>query len=356
MKQSYLVLEKHIPEKAKYPVIDAHNHLWADWKSAGRIVETMDSVGVKAYCDLTANLSIQWVREGYTFSPGNIEDFINNVSDKYPGRFYCFTTAAFCKPVSEPLYKDVKDFVQQTIDVLNDHVQKGALGLKILKELGLKYRDSTGRLINVDDEALAPIWEEAGRLKIPVLIHQSDPYGFFQAPTPENEHYENLKRYTSWQFYSPEFPSKEELLQRRDNLVKNHPDTVFLLPHTANYAENLPYVSDLMDSCPNAYIDFSARVDELGRQPYSARDFLIKYQDRVVFGTDMPASPEIYRFYFRFLETRDEYFDPPGYDGIFSEPRWRVYGLGLPDKVLKKIYSENILSIIPKLKKQVNLL
>jgi len=355
MRKSYLQVEEHIPEKAKYPVIDAHNHLWGNWEAVDRTLATMDTVGVHSYCDLTGNLRIKWIREGYEFSEGNLEDFFSHAGEKYPGRFYCFTTATFCSPVTKPLFSDPKHFVEKTITMMREHAARGALGLKILKELGLKYRTKQGDLIRVDDEALAPIWEEAGKLNIPVLIHQSDPYGLFQPPTRENEHYENLQRYTSWQFHGPEFPSKEELLKRRDNLLKNHPSTTFLLPHAANYAENLRYVADLLDRYPNAFIDFSARVDELGRQPYTAREFFLNYQDRIYFGIDMPASPEVYRFYFRFLETKDEYFDPPGYDGVFSEPRWRVYGLGLPDKVLEKIYYKNILKIVPGLGRRINL-
>lgn len=353
MGQSYLQVPEHIPRKARYPVIDAHNHLWGDWDAVAKTVRAMDAAGVRAYCDLTGNLKIKWIREGYEFSEGTMEDFFTHAANRYPGRFYCFTTATFCSPVTEPLYSDPKEFVEKTIALLRSHVKRGALGLKILKELGLKYRTKKGDLIRVDDEDLAPIWEEAGSLHIPVLIHQSDPYGLFQPFTPQNEHYENLKRYTSWQFHGPEFPSKEELLERRDNLLKNHPSTTFLLPHVANYAENLGYVSELLDKYPNVFIDFSARVDELGRQPYTARDFFIHNQDRIYFGIDMPASPEVYRFYFRFLETKDEYFDPPGYDGLFSEPRWRVYGLGLPDDVLEKIYYKNILKIIPNLKDHI---
>jgi predicted TIM-barrel fold metal-dependent hydrolase len=136
--------------------------------------------------------------------------------------------------------------------------------------------------------------------------------------------------------------------------VRNHPSTTFLLPHVANYAENLTYVGKLLDNNPNVHIDFSARCDELGRQPYSAREFLINYQDRVYFGTDMPASTEMYRFYFRFLETFDECLIPPDYDGTFERYRWRVHGLGLPDQVLKKLYYENALKLIPGLEDDYN--
>lgn len=219
--------------------------------------------------------------------------------------------------------------------------------MKILKELGLHYRDAGGNLINVDDERLAPVWEEAGRLGVPVLMHQADPVGFFEPVTPDNEHYDSLRKYPAWSFADPKFPRFHELLERRDRLLKRHPKTIFILPHVANYPENLRYVARLLDECPNVFIDFSARLDELGRQPYTAHDFFVRYQDRILFGADMPPSREVYCCYFRFLETRDEYFMPPDYDGTFARCRWRIHGLGLPDKALEKIYYQNALKVIP---------
>jgi hypothetical protein len=346
----YLFKTDHIPERARFPVIDAHNHLWGNWEDVERIVQIMDAVGVLAYCDLTSNLALQWVEGGYDFQPADIGDFFEKTVDRFPGRYYGFTTATFCQPISEPLFGDAAEFVGETIAVLRDHVACGALGLKILKSLGLQYRDAGGDLVAVDDQRLMPIWEECGELGIPVLIHQSDPYGFFEPVVPENEHYSSLLKYPTWSFADARFPRKAELLERRDRLLKRHPNTTFMLPHVANFAENLDAVGRLLDTYPNTYIDFSARCDELGRQPYSAREFLIRYQDRVYFGTDMPASEAMYRFHFRFLETYDEYFIPPDYDGVFGRYRWRVHGLGLPDDVLRKIYYENIMRIIPNLK------
>jgi predicted TIM-barrel fold metal-dependent hydrolase len=183
------------------------------------------------------------------------------------------------------------------------------------------------------------------------LIHQADPYGFFQPITPENEHYETLQKYPAWAFSDPSIPQFDELQRRCKNLIRNHPRTNFLLPHMANWPENLAYVGHLLDECPNVFIDFSARMDELGRQPFRARGFLITYQDRIYFGSDMPASPEMYCSYFRFLETFDEHFVPPDYDGTFGRHRWRIHGLGLPESVLKKIYHENALKLIPGLRK-----
>jgi predicted TIM-barrel fold metal-dependent hydrolase len=351
---TYLVREAHIPVRAMFPVIDAHNHLWAAWENVANVVKVLDEVGVAAYCDLTANVSVAWIQGGVSIKPADIQTFFDQCAARYPGRFYGFTTATFGRDAQDqPLFADAREFVERTIAMLRDHVARGACGLKILKELGLHHRDAAGHLLRVDDVRLAPVWDEAGRLGIPVLIHQSDPIGFFEPVTPANEHYETMKKYPSWSFADPRFPRKAELIQRRDNLLRNHPQTTFMLPHVANNPEDLAYVSRLLDAHPNVYLDFSARMDELGRQPYSARAFLIRYQDRVYFGSDMPASAPMYRCYFRFLETYDEWFIPPDYDGTFERYRWRVCGLGLPRSVLAKIYYQNALKIIPGLQDAV---
>lgn len=347
-----MVSKEHIPQRACFPVIDAHNHLWGDWQ-VERVVRTMDETGIVGYCDLTANVRITFSGGGYILNQGNIFDFFTNCVDKYPYRFYGFTMAAFAHSANEPLFNNASEFVEKCIETLNAHVQAGAKGLKVLKELGLHYHDSNGVLIRVDDIRLAPIWDEAAKLNIPVLIHQADPSGFFDPVTSENEHYDSLVKYPLWSFADSKYPRKAELLQRRDNLIKRHRNTIFILPHVANYAENLPYVSKLIDENPNVYIDFSARLDELGRKPYSTREFFIKHQDRIIFGADMPANIEssidMYRCYFRFLETFDEAFYTPDYDGTFDRARWPVCGIGLPKEVLEKIYYKNIIKLIPAL-------
>lgn len=354
--KTYLVKNDQIPQKAAFPVIDAHNHLWGDWQ-VEKVVRTMDETGIVSYCDLTSNVHIEFAGGGYVITPGNISDFFSHFVEKYPNRFYGFTMANFARSANEPLFDDVDVFLEECIQILREHVAAGAKGLKILKELGLHHRDSKGKLINVDDPRLAPIWEEAAKLDIPVLIHQADPSGFFEPLTPENEHYDSLSKYPSWTFADPKFPRKAELIRRRDNLVKSHRNTTFILPHVANYAENLQYVSTLLDENPNVYIDFSARLDEVGRQPYSARELFVKHQDRIIFGTDMPAniesSVDMYRCYFRFLETYDEAFYPPDYDGTFNRARWPICGIGLPSEVLEKIYYKNIIKIIPSLKESL---
>lgn len=355
-KKTYLVKDDHVPAQAAFPAIDAHNHLW-DNRPVDGIVETMDAVGVISYCDVTANAHIEAGAGGYTIGRGEISEFFENCSAKYPGRFYCFTMSSFAHPADEPLFDEAARFVEQCVETLGEHVRAGAKGLKILKEFGLHYRDAKGRLINVDDERLRPIWEAAGELEIPVLIHQSDPCGFFEPMTEDNEHYESLKKCPGWSFADSRFPRKDELLARRDNLVKRHRGTTFILPHFANYAENIACVAQLLDENSNVCIDFSARLDELGRQPYAAREFFVKYQDRIVFGTDMPAnlegSVDMYRTYFRFLETYDESFYAPDYDGTFDRGRWPICGIGLPTEVLEKIYYKNIVRIIPSLRQDL---
>lgn len=341
--------QEHIRLPAAHGVIDVHNHLWGN-SQVENIVEVMDEVGVVSYCDLTANVHISWVEGGYSVEQGRIEDFFANCTRRHPGKFFCFTTATFAKSIDEPLFTEASGFVDETIEMLDEHVRLGARGLKILMELGLHYKDPDGELIFIDDERLAPVWEHAGKLGIPVLAHQSNPVAFFEPVTPENEHYDSLKKYPSWSFAEAKFPRKDELIRHRDNLVRKHPNTTFILPHVANYAENLDYVGQLLDGNPNVYIDFSARMDELGRVPEQAREFFIKYQDRILFGTDMPASRQMYESYFRFLETFDEGFIPPDYDGTFGRYRWKISGIGLDEEVLKKIYHRNALRIIPGLK------
>lgn len=337
------------------PVIDAHNHLWGNIDSAG-LVDIMNRAGVVGFCELTANVKIEFKAGGTQIAQCDISDFFANYIEKFPGRFYCFTMANFAAPIDKPLITNWDSFVGQAIDILEDHVAMGAKGLKILKELGLHHKDSDGNLIDIDDERLGAIWAKAAELKIPVLMHQADPTAFFEPVTPDNEHYESLKKYTTWSFCDEaKFPRKSQLLQRRDNVIKRHRDTIFILPHLANNAEDIDSVDRLLEENSNVYVDFSARIDELGRKPEQARDFFEKWQNRIIFGSDMPASLEVFQAYYRFLQTTDEGIIPPDYDGTFDRYRWKISGLGLDKTILEKIYYKNILEIIPSLKEELNL-
>ncbi len=339
-----LVTESHVPSRARYPVVDAHNHLFGDVDPA-EMIEVMDETGVRVFVNLTGNTEFRFVEKGYSARPRSIDYFLEHYVSKYPGRFACFSMSLFSQLEKEVLIKD-NTFSEQAIRVLEQDVRKGACGLKVTKELGLFFKDSGGNFLRVDDERLAPLWEAAGELGVPVLIHTADPSAFFLPTDRFNEHYLTLTQAPDWSFFGSHF-SKAELLSQRDRMIARHPHTTFICAHVANSSEDLAYVSNFLDSNPNACIDFSARMGELGRQPYSARDFMIRFQDRILFGTDMPVKRDVYRSYFRFLETRDEHFEYPDYVGRFGHSRWKIYGLHLPEGVLEKIYHGNALRIIP---------
>jgi predicted TIM-barrel fold metal-dependent hydrolase len=223
--------------------------------------------------------------------------------------------------------------------------QAGAEGLKIWKSFGLHVHDEQDRLVRVDDPRLDPIWSAAAENGLPVLIHVADPVAFFDPVDERNERWEEIAAHPDWAFTSPPFPAFLDILNALRAVVRRHPSTLFIGAHVGCYAENLAWVGEMLDESPNYFIDIAARLGELGRQPYAARQFLIRYQDRVLFGSDLGPDLESYRLSYRLLETDDEYFsysveDPP------PQGRWRVYGLHLPDDVLGKIYSANARRIL----------
>jgi predicted TIM-barrel fold metal-dependent hydrolase len=314
----------HKVERAKYYVIDVHNHVndaqgIDEHMPPERAIEVMNKTNVRTVVILTG----MW--------GAKLQQVIDEMVKPYPGRFMVFTQIDWSK-IDEP------DFTQQMLRQLDDAVARGARGLKVLKDLGLGVRDKTGKLITVDDSRLDPIWEECGRLGIPVSIHVTDPEAFFHPIDGTNERYEELTEHPDWSFYGPQFPSKESIMAARDRMFARHPHTTFISLHLANWPENLDYVSHLLDTLPNVMVEFGAREAELGRQPRRARRFFLEYQDRIMFGTDNEATEEMYRNHFRWLETGDEYFDYWGYPG---QGRWEIYGMELPDPVLEKVYHSN---------------
>lgn len=342
--QCLLRVASHEPRRARFPVIDAHNHLFGDLP-AEKLIEVMDAVGVRVWVNVTGNTVLPLVNNTYTIARRDLGVFMEDYVRRYPGRFAALTMAEFAQ-WGDPVLVKNGDFAKRCIEQLEADVAAGALGLKVTKELGLYYRDGAGAMLRVDDERLAPIWERAGELGVPVLIHVSDPIAFFLPPDERNEHYLTLREFPGWSFAGSHF-SPWELLKQRNRMIARHPGTRFLLPHVASLPEDLGAVGELLDEHPNVSIDFSARIDELGRQPYTAAEFFRRYADRIVYGLDMPVSAEAYRCTFRFLETRDEYFDYPDYIGRFGVyTRWKLYGLGLPDDVLRKIYHENAMRLL----------
>jgi predicted TIM-barrel fold metal-dependent hydrolase len=235
------------------------------------------------------------------------------------------------------------DFVDVTLDRLERLVAHGARGIKFWKDLGLSVRDAKGNLLRVDDERLAPIFDKAAELGIPVMFHIADPDAFFLPVNGNNERYEELAAHPDWSFYGAHF-SKRELLDQRDRVIARHPKTTFVAAHVAECGENLARARQVLEDHPNVVFDISARVSELGRQPYSARSLFLEFPDRILFGSDLVPEESMYRLYFRFLETADEYFDYPSHAS--RQGRWQIHGVHLPEDILRKVYRENALRLL----------
>ncbi len=337
----------------KYPVIDVHTHLSFSAKSqngvgiagerhfiwpAERLLEVMDRKHIRAMVNLTGG-----------FDAG-LQEAIAKYDKAHPGRFYTFT---------EPSYNRFPetDYPKLQADAIARAHRSGAKGLKILKTLGLFLRENlnTGALVKIDDKRFDPMWDACGQLNLPVGIHISDPIAFFNPTDRFNERYEELNNHPDWSFYGRDFPSNSELIEARNRVFARHPKTRFIALHVGNFAEDLDNVSEALDRFPNMAVELGARIGELGRQPRRARRFFDRYQDRIMFGTDaipdghqtpqQVFTDELYEIYYRFLETDDEYFDyapapvPP-------QGRWRIYGLNLPDAILRKVYNENAARVL----------
>jgi len=294
-----------------------------------QVVKVMDATNVRTIVILTGMWGDQ------------LQAVFDEMVKPYPGRFMVFTQIDWSK-IDDP------EFSNEMVRQIDDAVSRGARGLKLLKDLGLGVRDKTGKLIAVDDPRLDPIWEECGKLGIPVFIHTGDPEAFFRPIDNTNERYEELIEHPDWSFYGKDFPSLESLLEARNRVFAKHPHTRFVSLHMG-WPENLDWVSNMLDRHPNAMVEFGAREAELGRQPRRAREFFLKYQDRVMFGTDNGVTADMYRNNFRFLETADEYFD---YWGAPGQGRFEISGLNLSDPVLEKIYHKNAERLFRQFKSQ----
>lgn len=242
---------------------------------------------------------------------------------------------------------------------LERKVEAGARGLKIFKELGLRHKDSEGRLIPVDDPRLDPLWAKAGELGVPVLIHTADPLAFFGPFNETNERWEELQRHPDWHFGVPGFPAHDTLLEQREHVLARHPDTIFIGAHLGEYPENLAYVGGCLERYPNFYVDTSARIGEIGRHPADeVRAFFIEHQDRILFGSDLimgwgafeeqdegdPAGVRrFYDLHWRFFETEEQQIEHPGYP---VQGRWKVDAIALPPEVLEKLYFRNARRLI----------
>src|SRR5574341_590094 len=301
-----LVVPQHQIWRPKFPVIDIHSHPQQAEATIDELVQTMDEAGVKAIVDLFGHWGVDGAR---------LERLLTGYRLKYPERFIVFTNIDLDKI-------DAPDDVAEECAKFERAVAMGVKGVKVWKDLGMLERDNAGQLVAIDDPRLDAIWDKIGELRIPVLIHSADPAALWQPVDRYNERYEEIAIGGGWRnsYANSGYPSREALLSQREGLLKKHSNTIFIGAHMGEMANDLRALGKLFDQYPNFYVDISDRINELGRQPYTARDFFIKYQDRILFGIDLYPETQVYQAYFRFLETKDEYFDYPRH--YFKHGRW----------------------------------
>ena len=345
--KSTLVVKEHLIKKAKYPFIDVHNHQWdmpdQDLKA---LLNDMNGLNMA----VMVNLSGRGGREISNYhgtslftvnGPEYLERTMANVKKNGNGRLLVFTNVDFTGI-------DDSNWTKNTVAQLEKDVKNGASGLKVYKELGLEIKDKNGKRIAVDDPRIDPVWEKCGELHIPVLIHTGEPAPFFDKPDANNERWLELKLHPSRARPSSRYPSWKQVMGEQHHIFAKHRNTIFIAAHFGWLANNLQALGTMLDTLPNVYTEFAAVLEEIGRQPKTARAFFVKYQDRILFGKDTWSVPE-YGFYFRMLETDDEYFPPLRKYHAF----WNMYGLGLPDDVLKKVYYKNALKLFPQIDKSL---
>ena len=318
--------------------IDAHAHL-GRWLTGGRwaVPDVAELLALMDACGLIAivNMDGRWGEE--------LEANLDRYDRSYPGRFATLCHVDWAKFLLEP------DPARHLVTSLERSVRAGARGLKVWKDLGLRVRDVRGRLVLPDDPRLDPLWDTAAQLRVPVAIHTADPVAFFDVLGPANERLEELLAHPEWSLADPSFPRFERLMEALESVVARHPRTTFIGVHVGCYAEDLAWVSRMLDTYDNFSIDIAQRIAELGRQPRLARALILRHPGRVLFGTDqIPPESATYRIYFRFLQTANEHFpysvqEPPPWG------RWRISGIDLPSDVLSAVYAENCRRLFPRL-------
>ncbi|MCA8995456.1 MAG: amidohydrolase family protein [Planctomycetaceae bacterium] len=340
-----LKTDEHILTRAKFPCVNVHTHPGRlNPEELDEMVQVMDEANIAVSVSLDG-------RAGPEFA-----DHYKLLTGRHPGRFAIFVRMDYIGDgdPEDPATWDVHrpGFGLRMADRLTEAVRQGAVGLKLLKDLGLYLKDENGKLLKPDDPRFDPVWARAGELKVPVIWHCGDPISFFRPTDEYNERWEELYRHPEWSFYGEEFPSHQELIDARNRVIARHPETTFICAHMADVPEDLAKLGTYLDEYPNMNVEIAARVAELGRQPYTARKFFLKYPDRILFGTDgIPPMTELIP-HFRFLETFDENF--PYEDNPFPpQGLWNIFGIGLPDDVLRQVYHKNAERLIPGVKEMI---
>lgn len=334
---STLIVKENIPTRAKFPFIDVHNHQYRmPDQDLDQLVAQMDSMNMKVMVNLSGRGWYQNWDEGTAHLKGGLA----NVMKNQPSRIAIFTNLQFAG-------FGTPEWTKKAVAQLETDVKLGAKGLKIYKSLGFSgIRDDKGKRVAVNDPRLDPVWAKCGELGIPVLIHTADVPSFWDPLDRYNERWLELKTHPNRKRDANDPIPFDDLIGEQHDIFKKHPGTIFINAHMGWYANNLEKLDSLMIAFPNTYVEIGAVIAELGRQPRAAKKFFEKYQDRVLFGKDSWV-PSEYTTYFRVLETEDEYFPYHKKYHAF----WRMYGLGLSDQVLKKLYYKNALKIIPGLDK-----
>ena len=325
---STLVVPQHKVAQAKFPFIDVHNHQeeMPDM-DLSTLTREMDKLNMKVMVNLSGG-------NGET-----IKRSVRNIKAHFPNRFIVFANIDW-EGVGQ------NGWGEKAAKQLEQDVKNGANGLKIFKDLGFSVKDIQGKRVTIDDPRLDPIWEKAGELKIPVLIHTADPKSFWNPVDSNNERWLELATHPYRKRSDTNPAPWDTLIAEQHRMFRKHPHTTFIAAHFGWYANDLATLGKLLDEMPNVNVEFGAVIAELGRQPRMAKEFFTRYQDRILFGKDSWA-PEEYATYFRVLETEDEYFPYHKKYHAF----WAMYGMGLPDEILRKVYYRNALRIIPNIDK-----
>ena len=332
---STLVVPSNPKTRSKFPFIDVHSHHWnMPIMDLENLTQEMDSLNMVFQINLSGS-GLAVFSGNQELMDLNLSKSINNVKDNFPERFGIFVNVDLSKIGR-------KNFREDTEKNLENAAKLGAIGLKIYKNLGLNLKDGKGNRVKVDDDRLQFIWEKCAELGLPVLIHSGEPIAFFDDIDKFNERWLHARQRPSSFRPSDKYPSFDVVMSEQYNMFKKNPNTIFINAHLGWYGNDLEKLDYQLKDLPNVYTEFGAVINELGRQPVSARKFFIKHQDRILFGKDNYNKEEYY-LYFQVLETNDEYIE------YFRKRHglWRLYGLNLPDSILKKVYHENALKIFP---------
>ena len=326
---SSLVVDENPRDSAKFPFVDVHSHQWEmPIMDFSKLVSEMDSLNMGYMINLSGS-GVAAFAGNQNLMDITLNKSLENIKKQgFSNRFGVFVNIDFNKI-------DDKDFAKNNVQIIKDAVEKGVIGLKVYKNLGLDLKDKSGERVRVDDKRLNPIWEVCGELNIPVLIHSGEPSPFFEHIDKYNERFLHARQKPQSFRNSDEYPSFDEVMQEQYNMFENNPNTTFINAHLGWYGNDLNKMSAQLDSLPNV-------IAELGRQPIRARKFFVEHQDRILFGKDTYKKSE-FNVYFRILETSDEYFD-------YYRKRhahWKMYGLNLPDSILKKLYYKNAIKLFP---------